>query len=862
MKRVRGRRVAFLIASALPLLADDEIAPLGNNTTANQTRHHAAAEQHSAAPNVRPTGLISKEYVDNENDLSARTKLQLVSDKAMPTKLPTPQHLLDSESNWGSLDSLWASSNDSILPFFPLDHEYEMAPFRGASRQLREIVGKEPMSRTTRVEKTSIGQQTNERKNSSYSETNSTASESESPESSDLSHDAANTPSMESTVTSSESNETSAKRSEGADNSKHVAVDYASKSAGAMILDSSANFKGSSNLLNTDRDMYAIVPCAESTKYVVIGLSEDILVKQIVIANYERYSSHMKDIRILSSATAAVGSNDWIDLGTYTTTIGGAQAQTFDLIKPMWARYLKVEFLSHHGNEFYCTVSQISVFGSTVLQGFHEQWDEDSMQRNQTPEESTNNAMTPDGSNAPPHDTDSTDDVHATKQEPMRSDLPLNERIKTTCRPSDVSSVLDCCIMHSRLSCPEEWNFTQTINRVMSSNSSDLVKSGALSWSSRSSKHTPKFGVVANPLKEGRRFRGMLFVKQLRDNNNYFMQGTTLRESDRVGKAVSVWTSRVVSLVDDLIPGLVAAESIADRFLPPSFSSTKETVREKPGDASPTAKADGAVSTDRHVKKTRADKAGSPASDSEGSAPESVISRDVIPAEAILKGQGDSPEMLNELDATSRALAQILQRLPSAQCLQSLNFADFKTSVLKSRTGTGSGSGGGGGSGANMEPVFKKLTDEIRALQANVAVHDQFTHESISCYQRVLLELLMDNESSKAAQEARFRRIENDLRLGVLVVAAHQLIASLLRGVFSRLEGFIVLCGAIVTKVSEECKIGSISIVAGGMLFAVAAFVFVSMACRGRRRQSSFTNLATLCALDMSKRDTTLKLSR
>jgi hypothetical protein len=221
MKRVvRGRRVAFLLASALPLLADDEIAPLGNNAPTNQTRH-LAADQH-AAPNVKATTTrVGEEYVEEVNDLPAHSTPRLLRDKkAMPTKMPTTQHLLDGESNWGSLDSLWAVSNDSILPFFPLDQEYEMASFRGASRQPREILESEPIIRTSSVE--NMNQQT-EQQNSTYSETNSTLSES-----SDLLHDTANTPSMEPSVASSESNETSAKQSEEADHSKHVA-EYGSR---------------------------------------------------------------------------------------------------------------------------------------------------------------------------------------------------------------------------------------------------------------------------------------------------------------------------------------------------------------------------------------------------------------------------------------------------------------------------------------------------------------------------------------------------------------------------------------------------------------------------------------------------------
>ena len=179
----------------------------------------------------------------------------------------------------------------------------------------------------------------------------------------------------DSTVDQQPADATVAESTEATEDSpkNRVVVDYASKAAGELVLEKSPNLKGTSNLLNNDNDKYAIAPCDEERKYVVIGLSEDILVKQIVLANYERYSSHPKEFQVLGSQTYP--DSTWIDLGTYTAQPGN-NAQTFDLIDPTWARYLKLRFITHYGAEHYCTVSQIKVHGSTMLQGFHEQWKE------------------------------------------------------------------------------------------------------------------------------------------------------------------------------------------------------------------------------------------------------------------------------------------------------------------------------------------------------------------------------------------------------------------------------------------------------------------------------------------------------
>lgn len=155
---------------------------------------------------------------------------------------------------------------------------------------------------------------------------------------------------------------------------KKYVVNYAHKSAGAIVLEKSSNFKGTSNLLTSDNDRYAITPCDEKNKSVVIGLSEDILVKQVVLANYERYSSHIKDFQLEGSTAYPIPKDGhWNDLGHYRATYGNGQ-QNFDLMEPSWARYIKINFKTHYGDEHYCTVSQVKVHGSTMLQGFHEQW--------------------------------------------------------------------------------------------------------------------------------------------------------------------------------------------------------------------------------------------------------------------------------------------------------------------------------------------------------------------------------------------------------------------------------------------------------------------------------------------------------
>ena len=58
---------------------------------------------------------------------------------------------------------------------------------------------------------------------------------------------------------------------------------------------------------------------------------------------------------------------DWRLLGSF---IGKDhhQAQDFKLLFPAWAKFLKIRLLSHYGNEHFCTVSTVKVFGTSMLE--------------------------------------------------------------------------------------------------------------------------------------------------------------------------------------------------------------------------------------------------------------------------------------------------------------------------------------------------------------------------------------------------------------------------------------------------------------------------------------------------------------
>lgn len=93
---------------------------------------------------------------------------------------------------------------------------------------------------------------------------------------------------------------------DGAQQPKRVNLqNYASRDSGAVLLEASPASKGMQNLLLDSKDKYAISPC-EDKQWAVLGLSEDILVRSLVIGSHEKYSSLLKEFQVRLPAAAGL----------------------------------------------------------------------------------------------------------------------------------------------------------------------------------------------------------------------------------------------------------------------------------------------------------------------------------------------------------------------------------------------------------------------------------------------------------------------------------------------------------------------------------------------------------------------------
>ncbi|NXO68427.1 SUCO factor, partial [Phainopepla nitens] len=143
---------------------------------------------------------------------------------------------------------------------------------------------------------------------------------------------------------------------------------YASVECGAKILAANPEAKSTSAILMENMDLYMLNPCSTKIWYVP-ELCEPVQVKQFDIANHELFSSTPKDF--LVSISDRYPTNKWIKLGTFHAR-DERNVQSFPLDEQMYAKYVKVELISHFGSEHFCPLSLIRVFGTSMVEEYEE----------------------------------------------------------------------------------------------------------------------------------------------------------------------------------------------------------------------------------------------------------------------------------------------------------------------------------------------------------------------------------------------------------------------------------------------------------------------------------------------------------
>lgn len=144
---------------------------------------------------------------------------------------------------------------------------------------------------------------------------------------------------------------------------------YASVDCAATVVLTNKDARGALAILTEHKDSYLLNRCSSSSQFVVIELCQDILVSSVVLGNYELFSSMFRKVKFAVSDRFPV-TNGWKELGEFEAK-NIRDVQIFQIENPLiWARYLRIEVLSHYGNEFYCPISVVRVHGTTMMEEF------------------------------------------------------------------------------------------------------------------------------------------------------------------------------------------------------------------------------------------------------------------------------------------------------------------------------------------------------------------------------------------------------------------------------------------------------------------------------------------------------------
>ncbi|RWS24356.1 Protein osteopotentia-like protein [Leptotrombidium deliense] len=150
--------------------------------------------------------------------------------------------------------------------------------------------------------------------------------------------------------------------------SKSKIRNYSSQKCGAKVVDANSESDRASSIVNDDKDEYMLSPC-KSKIWLVIDLCEMVLPVSIDLGNFEIFSSNPKEFVVYGSDRYA--SKDWDLIGSFNAS-DVRMLQKFEF-EPQTAfrKYIKVEIKSHHRDEYYCPLSEVRLFGISMVDHYN-----------------------------------------------------------------------------------------------------------------------------------------------------------------------------------------------------------------------------------------------------------------------------------------------------------------------------------------------------------------------------------------------------------------------------------------------------------------------------------------------------------
>ncbi|KAG0360264.1 hypothetical protein BG005_011059 [Podila minutissima] len=150
---------------------------------------------------------------------------------------------------------------------------------------------------------------------------------------------------------------------------------HASATCAASVVKASKDATSIMAILNEGKDNYMLNKCSTKEKFFVVELCEEILVDAFILGNYEFFSSTFKDF-VVSVNRYPPRDDGWSILGHFQAR-NTRDAQVFRPATPQLATYIRFDFVSHYGNEYYCPVTLLRVYGATALEQLKQEEEEE-----------------------------------------------------------------------------------------------------------------------------------------------------------------------------------------------------------------------------------------------------------------------------------------------------------------------------------------------------------------------------------------------------------------------------------------------------------------------------------------------------
>ncbi len=142
---------------------------------------------------------------------------------------------------------------------------------------------------------------------------------------------------------------------------------YASIDCAALVLKANPEATSVNAILSGNKDTYMLNKCTAAEKYIIVELCQEILIDTIVLASFEFFSSMVKDFEVYVSDRYPPREG-WKLLGKFQAR-NLRSTQVWKVQNPAaWARYMRIDFKSHHGNEVYCPLTLLRIHGQTVFE--------------------------------------------------------------------------------------------------------------------------------------------------------------------------------------------------------------------------------------------------------------------------------------------------------------------------------------------------------------------------------------------------------------------------------------------------------------------------------------------------------------